>query len=86
MSGASLPSTTLQSSYIAALQNRKAIDAPTCSMCLVDPEGNELTDSLCRPANLILALNQLVDALTGLERILTTPIPFSSVALYSQNS
>ena len=23
------------------------------------------------------ALNQLVDALTGLERILTTPIPFS---------
>ncbi|RDB30055.1 hypothetical protein Hypma_013889 [Hypsizygus marmoreus] len=26
---------------------------------------------------LLLALNQLVDALTGLERILTTPIPFS---------
>jgi len=27
--------------------------------------------------NLMTALNQLVDALTGLERILTTPIPFS---------
>jgi len=46
------------SSYIAALQNRKAIDAATTS-------------------NLIAALNQLVDALTGLERILTTPIPYS---------
>ncbi|KAI0254550.1 Bestrophin, RFP-TM, chloride channel-domain-containing protein [Lactifluus subvellereus] len=46
------------SSYIAALQNRKAIDAATTS-------------------NLLAALNQLVDALTGLERILTTPIPFS---------
>ena len=30
-------------------------------------------------ANLLNALNQLVDALTGLERILTTPIPFSYV-------
>ena len=30
-------------------------------------------------ANLIDALNKLVDALTGLERILTTPIPFSYV-------
>jgi len=46
------------SSYIAALQDRKAIDAATTS-------------------NLFAALNQLVDALTGLERILTTPIPFS---------
>jgi len=46
------------SSYIAALQSRKAIDAATTS-------------------NLIAALNQLVDALTGLERILTTPIPYS---------
>ncbi len=35
-------------------------------------------------ANLLLALNQLVDALTGLERILTTPIPFSYVGLRSQ--
>ena len=32
-----------------------------------------------RADTLIAALNQLVDALTGLERILTTPIPFSSV-------
>jgi predicted membrane chloride channel (bestrophin family) len=53
------------SSYIAALQNRKAIDAATTS-------------------NLILALNNLVDALTGLERILTTPIPYSySVHLWA---
>ncbi|KAG6868578.1 hypothetical protein C0993_000843 [Termitomyces sp. T159_Od127] len=28
-------------------------------------------------SNLFISLNQLVDALTGLERILTTPIPFS---------
>ncbi|KAH9072942.1 UPF0187-domain-containing protein [Lactarius deliciosus] len=53
------------STYIAALQNRKSIDAATTS-------------------NLIAALNQLVDALTGLERILTTPIPFSySVHLWT---
>ncbi|TRM58542.1 Bestrophin, RFP-TM, chloride channel-domain-containing protein [Schizophyllum amplum] len=46
------------SSYISALQIRKAIDVPTIN-------------------TMIAALNQLVDALTGLERILTTPIPFS---------
>ncbi|EMD36566.1 hypothetical protein CERSUDRAFT_95853 [Gelatoporia subvermispora B] len=46
------------SSYIAANQSRKTIDAPTSTA-------------------LLNALGQLVDALTGLERILTTPIPFS---------
>ncbi|KAI9511961.1 Bestrophin, RFP-TM, chloride channel-domain-containing protein [Russula earlei] len=46
------------SSYIATLQNRKALDPPTTN-------------------GLLTALNQLVDALTGLERILTTPIPYS---------
>lgn len=46
------------SSYIAALQNRKVLDAPTSTA-------------------LLNSLGQLVDALTGLERILTTPIPFS---------
>ncbi|KAF9017082.1 UPF0187-domain-containing protein [Hymenopellis radicata] len=46
------------SSYISALQARKAADVPTTN-------------------TLLLALNQLVDSLTGLERILTTPIPFS---------
>lgn len=45
----------------------------------------EITNSLYHPANLIVALNQLVDALTGLERILTTPIPYSSVPLCSLN-
>ena len=34
-----------------------------------------------RVDTLLAALNQLVDALTGLERILTTPIPFSLVKL-----
>ncbi|KAI0300548.1 Bestrophin, RFP-TM, chloride channel-domain-containing protein, partial [Multifurca ochricompacta] len=53
------------SSYIAALQKRKAIDAPTTT-------------------NLLATVSQLVDALTGLERILTTPIPFSySIHLWS---
>ncbi|KAG5353294.1 hypothetical protein C0989_008512 [Termitomyces sp. Mn162] len=52
--------TLLQSSYIAALQNRKQVDPQTIS-------------------TLLSSLNQLVDALTGLERILTTPIPFSWV-------
>jgi predicted membrane chloride channel (bestrophin family) len=46
------------SSYVAALQNRKAIDAGTTTALL----------------NSLLALT---DSLTGLERILTTPIPFS---------
>ncbi|KAI6157219.1 Bestrophin, RFP-TM, chloride channel-domain-containing protein, partial [Pisolithus tinctorius] len=47
------------SSYIAALQNRKAdVDTPTIAL-------------------LYATLNQLVDALTALERILTTPLPFS---------
>ncbi|KAI0031895.1 Bestrophin, RFP-TM, chloride channel-domain-containing protein, partial [Vararia minispora EC-137] len=53
------------SSYVAALQARKALDPPTAT-------------------NLLQTLTQLVDALTGLERILTTPIPFSySVHLWS---
>lgn len=35
---------------------------------------------LISPSDTMLAaLNQLVDSLTGLERILTTPIPFSYV-------
>jgi len=46
------------SSYIAALQNRKAIDPATTTGLL----------------NTVLSLT---DSLTGLERILTTPIPFS---------
>lgn len=32
---------------------------------------------LIPPDALLLSLGQLVDGLTGLERILTTPIPFS---------
>jgi len=46
------------SSYIAALQSRKAIDPATTT-------------------GLLNSLNSLVEALTGLERILTTPIPYS---------
>ncbi|VDB99760.1 unnamed protein product [Peniophora sp. CBMAI 1063] len=53
------------SSYVAALQQRKAIDPPTTTL-------------------LLATIQQLVDALTGLERILTTPIPFSySVHLWT---
>ena len=33
--------------------------------------------TLCSADLLIASVNQLTDALTGLERILTTPIPFS---------
>ncbi|XP_006455982.1 hypothetical protein AGABI2DRAFT_188071 [Agaricus bisporus var. bisporus H97] len=46
------------SSYIAALQRRKACDDPTLN-------------------SLIGSLNDLVNSLTNLERVLTTPIPFS---------
>jgi len=46
------------SSYISALQARKAIDPATTT-------------------SLLNALLSLTDSLTGLERILTTPIPFS---------
>lgn len=35
-------------------------------------------------AGLLNALNALVEALTGLERILTTPIPYSCVPKYAQ--
>ncbi|KAJ8515116.1 hypothetical protein ONZ45_g7418 [Pleurotus djamor] len=51
------------SSYVAALQRRHAIDVPTTITLISDL--------------LIMSLGQLVDSLTGLERILTTPIPFS---------
>ncbi|KAJ7786757.1 hypothetical protein B0H14DRAFT_2228738, partial [Mycena olivaceomarginata] len=49
--------------YIAAVQKRKQADVPT------------ITDELAQ--TLIAALNHFVDALMGLERILTTPIPLS---------
>ena len=58
---------------------------PLLVCALFNVEGIELTDPPCRPANLILALNNLVDALTGLERILTTPIPYSSVTLLKES-
>ena len=35
-------------------------------------------------AGLLNALSSLVEALTGLERILTTPIPYSCVPKYAQ--
>ena len=56
--------------------------------CLYVPcllKGFEVTDSLYRLGDLITALDQLVNASTGLERILTTPIPYSSVLLCSRN-
>ena len=63
-----------QSSYVSALQARKATDAATTSEHL--PERSP--DLHSRPSGALLnALLSLTDSLTGLERILTTPIPFS---------
>jgi hypothetical protein len=58
-----------------AMQQRKAIDPSTSSTCMYAPCRLRLL-IMCAAA-LYNALNLLVDALTGLERILTTPIPFS---------
>jgi hypothetical protein len=60
-----------------AMQQRKAIDPSTSSACMCAPRHLRLL-IMCAAA-LYNALNLLVDALTGLERILTTPIPFSWV-------
>lgn len=66
----------LQSSYIAALQSVKAIDVPTTSK----PHPFFFVSILTTIEDALLgALNQLVESLVGLERILTTPIPFSYV-------
>lgn len=55
----------IQSSYIAALQQRKICDVPTTNL-------------------LLASLNGMVDSLSGVERIVTTPIPFSfSVHLWT---
>lgn len=56
---------------------------PLLVCALFDAEGDKINEFPMFPANLIAALNQLVDALTGLERILTTPIPYSYVTLFS---
>lgn len=63
-----------QSSYISALQARKAIDAPTSGEHL---HGRWPDLYSCPSGGLLNALLSLTDSLTGLERILTTPIPFS---------
>ncbi|KAG6811349.1 hypothetical protein H0H92_007856 [Tricholoma furcatifolium] len=66
---------------ISLYLNRKQTDVPTISTSLgLSPEASILLyiQRLTGRADaLVAALNQLVDALTGLERILTTPIPFS---------
>lgn len=74
-----------KSSYIAALQRRKSIDVPTTSTSFFPTPLRRggidvffLTSHYSIPLDLLTtSLNGLVDALTGLERILTTPIPFS---------
>ena len=69
----------MQGSYIASLQHRKVCDVPTYSKpCPQDFVIQFLTFALVVDT-LLASLNQLVDSLTGLERILTTPIPFSYV-------
>lgn len=74
-----------QSSYVAQLQQRKALDPPTASELLVSLIAIAFPH-FHTSANLLNTLNQLVDALTGLERILTTPIPFSFVLLIESAS
>jgi putative membrane protein len=68
------------SSYVAALQQRKALDPATASelslSCQIGSQRLIIDHQYCTAA-LMNAMVQLVDALTGLERILTTPIPFS---------
>lgn len=49
---------TFMSAWVAKLQQRKVIDAPTVT-------------------NILLPITQMNDALSALERILTTPIPWS---------
>lgn len=44
----------------------------------------KLTDVMRESDTLLASLNMLVDSLTGLERILTTPIPFSCVSAIAQ--
>ncbi|KAF8754772.1 Bestrophin, RFP-TM, chloride channel [Rhizoctonia solani] len=65
------------SSYISALQQRKVVDVPTISKQSRHPPSEA---RLMRGLDtLLLGLNQLVDSLSGLERILTTqsrsPLP-----------
>lgn len=68
-----------QSSYVAELQHRKVTTVPTASELGI---CNALFGNLrfFYPDNLLGSINQLGDALTGLDRILTTPIPFSYVS------
>jgi ion channel-forming bestrophin family protein len=73
------PYILLQTSYVASLQQRKAIDVPTTSMSDHISKGMICGMLTTDQDLLILTVNQLTDALTGLERILTTPIPFSYV-------
>jgi predicted membrane chloride channel (bestrophin family) len=62
------------------MQTRKVADAPTTSEYYqYQLDALEFTDIILPSAVLFATLNQLVDALTGLERILTTPIPPSCV-------
>jgi hypothetical protein len=65
-----------QSSYIMAMQRRKLLDPSTSSAAYMRCAVYSLL-IVGFAAALYNALNLLVDALTGLERVLTTPIPFS---------
>ena len=71
--------TILKSSYIASLQSRKLLDVPTASTSSFFCLSSTVGDFSFFKDVLVGYLNQLVESLTGLERILTTPIPFSFV-------
>lgn len=65
------------SSYVAALQGRQgAVDGPTICAFQHRPRGKAVTHKT-QLAALLASIQQLTDALTGLERVQTTPVPFS---------
>jgi hypothetical protein len=69
------------SSFVSALQRRKSIDPPTLSEPFPFVSDFPFSQCLWHSVTAVLhnSVTQLVDALTGLERILTAPIPFSCV-------
>lgn len=71
-------------SFIATLTKRNSVDVPTRSELSQSSCHDVLVSDFClffHAASLLNSLLMLTDCLTGLERILTTPIPFSFQAV-----
>ena len=85
--GADFPLSSMILSRARTLPRFKNANPSTLlqSVCaLSNFKGNEINGSPRCPAGMLNALNSLIEALTGLERILTTPIPYSYVLEYAQ--